>query len=182
MTTQMKYSKILTALAGGFCALLMWTIAGADVYRSVDADGNVTYSDTPHSGAEKIEVKDPTIVPSTRSQIKLGPEKSAKRAVPYKTIAIASPANDETIRNVRTVRVQGRLSPGLQTSFGHRVQILFNGAPVSEPGVSLSATLNDVDRGAHTLQLVVVDSRGSEVARSAASTFFLHQNSIQRAN
>ena len=178
----MNYPTILTTLAGGFCALLMSAVVGADVYRSVDADGNVTYSDTPHSGAEKIEVQEPTIIPSTRSQIKLGPDKSAKQAVPYTSIAIASPANEETLRNVRTVSVQGQLPPSLQTSFGHRVQILFNGSPVTQPSASLSATLNDVERGAHTLELVVVDRRGTEIARSPASTFFLHQTSVRGAN
>ena len=39
--------------------LILFMPAGhADVYRSVDENGNIVYSDQPSEGAEKIEVKD----------------------------------------------------------------------------------------------------------------------------
>ncbi|MGR8948249.1 MAG: DUF4124 domain-containing protein [Gammaproteobacteria bacterium] len=178
----MNFLATLKTLGIFTFALLISTYASAEVYRSVDADGNVTYSDTPHSGAEKIEVREPTIIPSTRSRIKLGSEKQPKQALPYTKIEIVSPSNEETLRNVQSVSVRGLLIPGLQTAYGHRVEILFNGSAIGEPGISLNATLNEVVRGAHTLQLRVVDRQGSEVARSPVSQFFLHKNSVRRAN
>ena len=156
--------------------------AAADVYRSVDSDGNVTYSDQPHEGAKKVEVTEPTIIPSTRSQIKLGPEKKPKQAEPYTSIEIINPANEATLRNVQTVSVSAELVPRLQTSFGHRAQILLDGSPVSEPGRALSVTLNQVDRGAHSLQLIVLDRQGNTVASSPVSQFFLHQNFVRPGN
>ena len=76
----------------------------------------------------------------------------------------------------------GQLIPGLQTAFGHRAQILFDGSPIREPGTALRATLNEVERGAHTLQLVVLDRQGTAVARSPVSQFFLHQNFVRPGN
>ena len=154
----------------------------AEVYRSVDAEGNVTYSDKPHEGAKKVEVNEPTIIPSTRNQIRLTPDESGKQALPYTTVEIVTPANEETLRNVQSVSVSGQLAPNLQTSFGHRAQLLFDGGPISEPGTSLRATLNEVDRGTHTLQLIVIDAAGTTIARSPVSTFFLHKNFVRPAN
>ncbi|MEM7466513.1 MAG: DUF4124 domain-containing protein [Pseudomonadota bacterium] len=169
-------------LMGLFLTLSFSITLNAEVYRSVDADGNVTYSDQPHSGAEKVEVQQPTIVPSTRSQIKLQPDSDSNKAVPYTTIEIVSPGDEATFRNVQSVSVRGQLAPGLQTSFGHRAQILFNGGALSEPGTSLSGSIDQVDRGAHTLQLVVLDKAGKIIARSPVSQFFLHKTSIRGAN
>ena len=165
-----------------FWLAVLCTTVSADVYRSVDAEGNVTYSDQPHEGAEKLDVKPPTIIPSTPNQIKSAADKTAKQAVPYTTVEIVAPANEETLRNVQSVSVSGQLIPGLQTAFGHRVQILFDGSPIREPGTALRATLNEVERGAHTLQLVVLDRQGTAVARSPVSQFFLHKNFVRPGN
>ena len=45
-------------MRGWMAILLCWvaTSAGAAVYRSVDAQGNVTFSDQPARGAEKVEL------------------------------------------------------------------------------------------------------------------------------
>ena len=165
--------------------LIVVVFSGAafgEVYRSVDADGNVIYSDKPHAGAEKIEVQKPTIIPSTRNQLKLRPEQSSKQAASYTTIEIAAPANEQTLRNVQSVSVSGRLQPGLQTAFGHKVKFLFDGKPVQEAGRSLNVTINQVERGAHSLQMLVVDRNGKTIASSPVSQFFLHQNFVRPAN
>ncbi len=62
--------------------------AAADVYRSKDADGNVIYSDEAGPGAEKVELRDPTILPAeplpsrTSASKTPNPKQSAK---PYDT-------------------------------------------------------------------------------------------------
>jgi len=55
-----------TALFGLF-GLLPITVALADVYRSVDAQGHVEYSDTPTPGAELVHVKNLGAQPTTSS-------------------------------------------------------------------------------------------------------------------
>ena len=173
---------IFSRLGVLFLSVLVSVTAVAEVYRSVDAEGNVTYSDKPHDGAKKVEVNEPTIIPSTRNQIRLNAGETTKKASPYTTVEIVTPANEETLRNVQSVSVSGLLVPGLQTSFGHRAQLLFDGSPIREPGSSLRATLNEVDRGTHTLQLIVIDTAGTTIARSPVSTFFLHKNFVRPAN
>lgn len=163
-----------------FASVLIAPNLSADVFRSVDADGNVTYSDTPHDGAKKIVIQKPTIIPSVRSTTKLTPNKPQNGALPYKTIKIVSPAEEETLRNIQSVSVSAQLSPSLQTRFGHQASFLFNGSPVGEPSSRLNVTIGQIERGAHTVKVVVLDRDGKTVAQSPATQFFVHKNSIQQ--
>lgn len=176
----MKLDQIIKVTMGAILPLVFVYVGDlfAEVYRSVDAEGNVTYSDTPHAGATKIDVPSPTIIPSTRAQTKLKPDKQKKTAVPYTSLSIVQPADESTLRNVQSVSVRAQISPNLQTSFGHRAQILFNGQPLGSPGAGLSATINDIERGAHTLQVVVTGKDGATIDQSPVSRFYLHKNSV----
>ena len=50
-------------------------LAQADIYKSVDADGHVTYSSTPIKGGKKIILEPlPTMVPPARSSSAASPE------------------------------------------------------------------------------------------------------------
>ncbi len=158
--------------------------AAADVYRSKDADGNVIYSDEAGPGAEKVEARDPTILPAeplpsrTSASKTPNPKQSAK---PYESVSITRPANEQTIRdNVANINVAISVRPPLQVGFGHRLQLLFDGQGVGPPGRKLSFTLPNVDRGAHTLEAVVLDPNGPVKARSPITTFFVHKHSVRR--
>lgn len=43
-------------------------IAHAQIYKSVDAQGNVTYSNTPGSGGKRVELEPPTVIPAPKSK------------------------------------------------------------------------------------------------------------------
>lgn len=163
------------------CCSLALGVA-ADVYRWKDAAGNVYFSDTPQEGAEKVELKPTTIVPSNRPTTKLSPEEPAAGmvALPYTSVTIESPANKETVRNTRQVAVSVALEPALQTDFGHRIQLLLDDAPAAPPATAGGFVLNEVNRGAHTLVAIVIGDDDGELARSAPSSFFLHQQTIPK--
>ncbi len=154
--------------------------AHAEVYRYVDEDGNVIFSDTPREGAEAIELRETTIVPAYKPPRQWSNTYSNTQAaaVPYETIAIASPPHEETLRNVQSVTVSVSLLPGLQTTFGHEVQLYVDGAPFGQPGEATQFVLEEVERGAHELQAAVFNRSGRELKRSSASVFFLHKHSI----
>lgn len=153
--------------------------AGAAVYRWVDAEGNVVFSDTPQEGAELIELGEPTIVP--HEKIAPAPEEptsAALQELPYQEVTIASPSNDATLRDQQAVDVSVATAPPLQTEFGHKVQLYFDGAAYGAPSESTQFILQNVDRGTHSLAVAVLGISGRELARSADSVFHLHKTSI----
>lgn len=166
-------------LAGLLCTAA--TLAAADIYRWKDEQGGVHFSDQPRQGAEKVQLKSTTIVPSNRPSTTLSPEAvPGAVALPYSEIAVASPRHEETIRNTRQVSVSISTQPALQVDFGHRIQLFLDGVPVAEPSAQTSYSLDSVVRGAHVLVAAVIGDDDRELARSEPSTFYLHQQSVRK--
>jgi len=174
--------RMLAALA--IFSLMYTATAVADIYRWTDDQGNVIYSDTEQPGAEKIELVEPTIIPAFPLATKSGTTKSQTenlRAKPYESIVITSPADEQTIRNsVADIKVAISVRPVLQSRFGHRLQLLFDGTEVAKPGQRRNFVLPGVERGAHTLQAVILETSGQVFARSPTTTFFVHKQSVNR--
>lgn len=158
----------------------------AEVWRWVNPQGNVEYSDTPRPGAERIELSEPTIVPPLSPTVATpappAPDTGQRGAVaiPYREIAIADPGNDDTLRdNGGNLIVSVRLDPPLQTDFGHRVQLLLDGTPYETAGIS-NFPLTGIDRGTHTLQAVVLDRSDQPLMSSEVVSFHLHRTTVQQ--
>jgi len=70
----MKPHYLLIILCAGY---ISW--AQAEIYKSVDADGHVTYSSTPTKGSKKVDLGPLTIVPSpARAHNNAAPSDSLK--------------------------------------------------------------------------------------------------------
>src|SRR5262249_43907992 len=107
-----------------------------------------------------------------------GPAKATSAADRYRSFNIVSPRQQETLWNVGTVvNVQVQLDPPLQP--GHLLDVYVDGQRRNLNTASTELTLEDVYRGVHTIQAVVVDGSGAEVVRSLATTFMVQQSSIQ---
>ena len=160
--------------------LIFPLLAGADIYRWKDADGNLIFSDTPRDGAEKIEIGEIMTVPArqARSVSDSGAEKP--KVEKYDSVTITSPADEQTFRNndATNVRVSVSLSPPLQVRHRHKLQLLVDGQSAAEPGRNLNFSLPEIERGAHQLQAVVVGPDGNTVEHSPVSRFFVHKTSV----
>ncbi len=167
--------RIVTALS---LMLIVWPCAYADVYRWVDDNGDVHFSDEPRDGASRMEIPEPTVVPSTPV-----PDRSADgqaddaQPAPDWQVRIQSPAHEATVRDN-----SGRLSVsvGVEPEPGpdQRVELLVDGEPA--PGGPFSGgqiELTGIDRGAHELQAVLKGGDGQELDRSEPVTFYMHQAS-----
>ncbi|MCK8515269.1 DUF4124 domain-containing protein [Methylonatrum kenyense] len=152
---------------------------GATIYRYVDQDGNVSFSDQPSEGAERIEIEgSSTYTSPPRSPRRERPEQPIEEeAAPgYELVQILSPADQGTVRdNEGRVTVRAETRPPLRD--GHTLALLLNGDAHGEPQRGYSFELTDIHRGEHTVQLVVVDADGQAVAESTPHVFYMHQAS-----
>jgi hypothetical protein len=155
--------------------LLTTTPVLADVYRTVDEDGNVIFTDQPSPGAERIEIrKIPTIeAPPPR----LLEEEAQAPALPeppgYSKLEITFPVDDTSVRdNAGNVTVNVSLEPALSPN--DKLVLYMDGAKAQE-GASPQFSLANVDRGIHSLSVAVVDKDGSELKRSNTVSFTLHR-------
>lgn len=164
-------------------SLLLFTIFAsfsttAALYRGVDAEGKVVYSDTPFEDAEKftppaISVMDAPKV--TRDAEAALEEKPAE--FKYMSFDITSPTEKQTIRNEPDVVVKLGLKPGLNTEEGHTIWVTVDGKPVVKKSQYLTLSLGRLERGGHQLQAQIKNKQGKIVVRTRTTTIFVHQTS-----
>lgn len=155
-------------------------LGGAEVFRWVDADGVVHYSDRPRAGAERLVIES---APATRlapaSPTAPRPVIDEQGYLPYRSLAIASPEQDEVLWNIEgQLDVAVTVDPPLQA--GHTLQLYLDGQPAAMLGPGRSGTrLSEVYRGAHTLEAEVLDPAGASLFRSSPLSFSVRQTSLE---
>jgi hypothetical protein len=162
--------------------LLATAAVSADVWRWVDDDGVVHFSDTPREGAELVDVSESSRTTGARVYRNTAPGQAddplaeAEQAFEYESLSISSPGAEETLWNIEgTLSVTLSLSPGLQT--GHQVRVYFNGEATMVN--STSFTLDEVHRGVHNIQAEVLDATGRLMIRSGSNRFYVQQNRVR---
>lgn len=104
----------------------------------------------------------------------IGARAASDNAPRYEAPRLLAPKSGETIHdNQGTVWVEVALQPPLRTEAGHRFRIRLDGRLVAGTWSATRFSLSDVERGTHTLQFVVVDAAGRELAASAPIEFNL---------
>jgi len=182
MMSIMKYSLIL--------CLFFVSVIHAEIYRSVDENGNVTFTDAPDTKAERIELEElPTYtapsVPTTPQAVapETADEPAESLAEPIYTIAITSPEQNQSLwAGGGLIDVNATIKPELNQKRGDLVQFKLDGKKVGEPQSSGSYTLENVDRGSHILTASVVDKKGKTLKNSKSILFHIHRQSITQNN
>jgi len=151
-----------------------------DVYKSVNADGVVIYSDTYVEGAERIRVRDSkstTTAPAEQADQQEQGTAAAPGTGGYESLEVVQPENDATIRsNEGNVSVGLAVSPGLAQ--GHKVKIVVDGNELEGEMPTTQFALSNLNRGTHTLVTRIVDEAGNVLISSNPITFHLRQASI----
>lgn len=170
--------RLLSLLVFG----LLPALAAAGVYKWVDADGTVHYSDTPKPGAEEVYVAPPqTYTPAQLPAITPQPEAPAATAE-YSQLSFTAPEPEANLwDNTGALPVSFNSEPALQTERGHRLVVLLDGQ-AQAPVKGNSTTLENVDRGSHTLQGQIIDATGKVLISSPSITVHLHRQSVMGPN
>ena len=139
----------------------------ATIYKTVDKDGNVSFSDQPQGKqAEAVEVSPPNTIEATQSRLGQDEASDNDAEAPgnYK-IRIVSPDNDSQIpTGQETVNINASLQPTLHSE--HKLQFLLNGKPYGKPGKATQITLKNLIRGSQTLSAQALDARGKVISRA----------------
>lgn len=162
-----------------FLLLFSVTQVVAGVYRWVDASGHVHFSDQPVEGAEKLDLPEPTVY-SPRELPGQEEDQAGEGNVagtPYSRFAVVSPSNNETIHdNEGNVKVSLEIQPALEK--GQKFRLFLDGSPVSGELPTPQITLQNVDRGTHTISAAILDQGGIELGRTGEVYFHLRKTSL----
>ena len=180
-----RHCLILILLMSTGLAAIQAEAASGRIYRTVDENGNVVFTDVPpreDEPAEQVVIE----TPNTFASEDAVPEADAwvvedadEEPFSYNTLSIASPPDDEPLReNAGNVTIVANVNPKLQP--GHIMRLLLDGG-VAREGPQTSFQLTDVDRGTHKVVLEIVDRDGTVLKRSDPSTFHLQRIAITPA-
>ena len=186
-----NYSKTMRILILIIMCLLV-NIAAAKVFKHVDKDGNITYTDVPTSTTDKavqqtpMTTYKPAPVPTTDTGTGTGTDKDnkpeTKAVTHYDTLSIASPTENEAIRaNSGTITVDVQSQPELNVSEGHQYVILVDGE-AQQTSQSNNISISNLDRGTHSLSAQILDKDNNVLVSSAPVQINILRASIQNPN
>ena len=181
--------------------LAFWPLIGmADVYKWVDDEGRVHFSDRPDADSNAtrmpgFQTGSPSVdKPASPEPVPAAPgdtpgvykfpelfgDGPAQQGVNY-SIRITTPLQDATVRdNQGIIPVAFTTSPMPEEDFSY--QMFLDGMPWYEPFFSQQVYLSNVDRGTHTIQVKLMNAEGAVVETSNTVTIHLHRASALNRN
>lgn len=148
-------------------SLLIYPIANAEIYKTVDKKGHTVYTDLPpaNSSAKAVELPNLNTLPAPTADTSIYnlPEQAKPTAISYQ-VNITDPLNGATLmpteRNLNiTVSVD---KPILE---GHLLHYFVDGEGIKET-LDTTITVIEPNRGEHTLVVKIMDKDGQIFAES----------------
>ncbi|MGD8998887.1 MAG: DUF4124 domain-containing protein [Granulosicoccaceae bacterium] len=159
--------------------LAMALPVNASLYKCQDAEGNISYTDSPCDNGEELKLPPiptytPRPLPASTSRERPQPE-----AFTYTRLAISKPEQDELIiENTGKLEIAIDIAPALRHLDGHRFVLALDGTRLKTSGTTTRVRIDNVDPGSHTVQAIIVDRDGVELKKSAIVTFYMKRQSI----
>ncbi len=158
-----------------FALVLASAAAHADkVYKWVDAQGNVLYTDQPRKGALEIQIAKQPPSPAPRSLATVNQDRFR-----YSAVTFDAPTKEGTVRdNEGNIKVAVNVVPPLRTDRGDQIRFSLDGGPVGSDSSSPEILLSGLDQGTHILQATVTDKAGKVLISSDPVEFYLKHWSL----
>jgi len=154
------------------------SLFAGEVYRVVDEDGQITFTDSPtvNTKAETIDLPAINITTAPPARSNEGDGETTGDEVPYTSARIAQPLNKATIPpGQKTVVVELALKPALQE--GHLAQLYIDGRPQGSATASTTFSVSNLNRGEHKVYIEVLGADKKRKAKTQGVTFHVKQHS-----
>lgn len=152
------------------CLLISFSVVAETVYKKVNPDGSVSFTDQPSTDSEEVKIRKPTTFsPIGLPSLNLPKEKLSPN-FNYQII-INQPVNDAVIVGDLNVTVSVSIQPPLKSSLGHKIRYQLAGQSVDSR--STSETFNNVSRGTHNINVSIIDTKGNVVGPAVSSIFHM---------
>ena len=167
-----------------FAVMLASDAVFAQVYKVVDKDGNVSYTDRPPpDGSAPIKlapisiIEAPTYEQPAKADAQAADGAEGKEVSlrdlrkQYKNFAIVAPQQEESVWHPESA-MSVAWNAGYQLQEGMQVTIYIDGKQHSKGSQSIVAVA-DLDRGEHKIEAKLTDARNRTIATAEPVTFFI---------
>lgn len=149
-----------------------------DVYKVVDENGKVTFSDNPTgTKIESVDLPHINTAPAVDPQPYTPP--ATKETSIKHSIRITSPGNKaEILAGQRDLTVTAEAKPPLSDGFS--AQLYMNGTAFGGAQPSTSFVITEIMRGEHSINVAILNASGKVVARSRPITVYVRRPGLNR--
>jgi len=147
------------------------------LYRWVDAQGNVHYSDEPQKGATEIPMPEVTTIKMKPPKLidlsqNVGKNQQQSKKEDYISLKMASPVDGAIITNeAGHLDITVSLLPGLQQD--DKLRFFLDGKPLEKDQTSTTLSVDGLATGEHNASVIVVDKNGQTLIDSDSVKFIL---------
>ena len=167
--------KLATTLTG-LMLLASPSLFAGEVYRVVDEDGQVTFTDSPAVNTQAEAINLPAINIAIAPPVRTN---EGDDEAPYTSARITQPLNNATIPpGQTTLAVELALEPTLQK--GHLVQLYVDGRPQGAASTSTTFSVSNLNRGAHNVHIEVLSADKKRHTKTERVTFHVKRHSANR--
>lgn len=167
--------RILFTLMSFACSVALATT----VYKWVDDNGVIHYSDQPHPNAQKLQIQGVQTYSSNASSVRApaASDSGATTPNPYKGCAIAQPLDQQNLPNAQSVFIRVAADPVPRGA--DRVFITMDGQGLNggQP-TGLSYNVTPIDRGAHSVSAQIRSPDGTILCQTPNVTFYVQQPNL----
>ena len=179
-----KFSMIITIAT---LLLSYFFVAQAQVYKVVDKDGNMTYTDqAPQDGSGPMNLPEISVIKTVptapaatvtadEAEVIIPPTPRQLRKI-YRDFSITRPAQQETFWGTENKVVVSWTSK-LQLQPQMSVRLFVDG--VARATTQSSFAVLALERGEHKVHAELLDERGRRLIDTELITFFVKQNSVR---
>lgn len=154
-------------------------VNSAQLYKIVNEDGSVTYTDTYQPDAQEVDLTSSNSAVMASMPTPSNPQKKTIKAFPVFKLNFISPEDKQTIRNnLGTVTIFASLSSAKTTVAmpSGKFQLFIDGKLAQSKPVP-TFTVQNLDRGEHSVQIKLIHQTGKILASTETRVFYLKQAS-----
>ena len=156
-------------------------LAATTIYKWVDDNGVVHYSDQPHPNAQKLQIEGVQTYSSNAAAVRApapsASETQAESAPGYRGCVVAQPQDQQSLTNAQSVFIRVQTDPSLRR--GDQVFISLDGKPLNGGlATGMSFNVSPIDRGEHSVQAQVKDNNGQIACQTPTATFYVRQPNL----
>jgi hypothetical protein len=174
-------------MAAALLMLAVVTPAGAtDIYKTIDANGQIIYTDRPPTpDAKPISLRELSVVeaPAYSQPRRESPDSAQDDQMSmnelrfmYRDFKLVSPAPEQNFWGTGQVATIA-WDAGAPLQQGMSVVYFVNGQAVSDPTTASTFSTEPMDRGEHTARVDLLGPNEQVIASAGPVTFFVKQNS-----
>jgi len=154
----------------------------ADVYKWQE-DGRTYYSDSPSNDPKYKGKRQKMVLPELSNykpiavkSVRLPAEDKTKAKFHYQLFIITPKQNQKYSDNTGTVEIEFESKPHIAAYAGHKIE--YQVGSVKATTINLNASLDNIDRGKHTISAKVIDRDGKVLSNTVTLPFYVKRDSV----